>query len=198
MSSKISVTDRTIIETKYVKHVLRRVKFNEKTIKPFEMNTNVIILPLGGLILPYFKDSKDRWKIVLVSQYRPAVKKRTIEAPGGMLDSEPVKIALSRELKEETGIKVRPQSIKIVIREYFNTSIIDVYIFGGIIKIKQHTVKDKNNTGKKSENEWTQAKIFDLIEILKKRECGLIMLDLMTSRLIDEVAKAVGLLIKKY
>jgi len=34
--------------------------------------------------------------------------------------------------------------------------------------------------------------------LLKKREEGVIKIDLMTSRLLDEIAKAVGLLVKKY
>lgn len=198
MHGKILIRDKTVLATKYIKHVFRHVKFNNKKSEPFEMNTNVIILPLGGLILPYFKDSEGKWKIVLVRQYRPAVKKQTIEAPGGKLDSEPAKTALSRELKEETGIKVGPKTIKIVIREYSNTSIININIIGGIVRINQCMVKDKKNAGNKSENEWTQVKIFDLIEILKKRDNGSIMLDLLTSRLIDEVAKEIGLLIKNY
>lgn len=198
MNRKISIIDRTLLTTKYIKLVFRRVRFNEKNAKPFEINADVIILPLGGLILPYFKDSKGKWKIVLVSQYRPAVKKTTIEAPGGRLDSEPVGIALSRELEEETGIKVKPQSIKIVVKEYSNTSIINTYILGGIVRINQSMVKNKKNAGKESENERTRVEIFDLIEILKKRESSLIIFDLLTSRLIDEIAKITGLLIKKY
>lgn len=205
MSSKIlgcSVTDKSISRTKYINHVFRHVTGSMKrkgVIKPFETNTEVFILPGGGgMVLPYFKDSKGRWKIVLVGQYRPAVEKQTIEAAGGRLDGELPKIALSRELAEESDIKVKARSIKIVVREYVHPSIISASFFGGIVRINQCMVKNKKNAGKKSENEWTQVEVFDLVEILKKRGRGSITLDLMTSRLIDEVAKAAGLLVKKY
>ncbi len=196
-----SITDKTVSKTKYVNHVFRRVTGfvrTENTAEPVEMNTEVIILPDGGQIIPYFKDKKGRWKIVLVSQYRPAIKGKTIEGAGGRLDDESAEIALARELEEETGIKVKPNLIKMVSHEYSGPSIISASVFGGIIKINAHAVKNKKNAGKKSENEWTQVEVFDLIDILKKHEDNKIMLDLLTSRLIDEVAKAVGLLVKKY
>ena len=161
-------------------------------------NHTIIILPEGGLVLPYFKDSRGKWKIVLVSQYRPAVLKRTIEAPGGRLDSQPPKVALSRELEEEAGIKVKPRFIKIVVNEYTHPSILSSLNIGGIVEIDRRMVKNKKKAGKKCENEWTQVEVFDLIDLIKNREAKLIILDLMTSRLLDEVAKAVGLLAKKY
>ena len=189
-----SIKDRSVSKTEHINHVFRKVTVFKNSI---EKNTEVIILSGGGLVLPYFK-SRDKWKIVLVSQFRPAVLKRTLEAPGGRLDSEPPAIALSRELLEETGIKVRPQSIAIVVSEYTHPSILSTQNIGGIVKVKENMVKNKKKAGKKSENEWTQVEVFDLVEILRKRDYGRIMIDLMTSRLIDEVAKAVGLLVKKY
>lgn len=195
-----SISDKTISKTKYVNHVFRSVtglNKNGAATKPIKISVEVIILKGGGLVLPYFKNSDGKWKIVLVSQYRPAVKKRTIEAPGGRLDSEPAKTALSRELLEETGIKVRPKSIEIVVNEYTHPSILSSCNIGGIVKINQSMVKNKSEAGKKWENEWTQVEVFDLVEIIKKRKANLVMLDLMTSRLIDEIAKATELLIKK-
>lgn len=195
------ITDESVSKTKYVNHVFRRVTgFRKKgaTTEPIEINTEVIILPGGGLVLPYFKNNNGKWKIVLVSQFRPAVKTKTLEAPGGRLDSESPAIALSRELAEETGIKVKPQSITIVVNEYTHPSILNTQNIGGIVKIKSGMVKNKKMAGNDHENEWTQVEVFNLIEILKKRDGGLIMLDLMTSRLLDEVAKTVGLLVKKY
>jgi len=197
MSRKISVTDKTLLTTKYMKHVLRRVIFNNRA-KSFEMNSDVIILPPGGLILSYFKDSEGQWKIVLVGQYRPAVGKKILEAPGGRLDSESPKIALARELMEEADIKVKPQSIRIVVNEYTHPSILNACFIGGIVRIGQKAVKNKIKAGNAFENERTQVKVFNLVEIIKKREANLITLDLMTSRLIDEVAKTVGLLIRQY
>lgn len=195
------VKDKIISKTKYVNHVFRRVTgFKKKSAatEPIETNTEVIILSGGGLILPYFSSSRGRWKIVLVSQYRPAVLKKTLEAAGGLLDHQSVKTALIRELLEETGIKVNPQSIKITVNEYTHPSILSTRFIGGIVRINQNMVKNKKKAGNEFENERTQVEIFDLVELIKKRETNLITLDLMTSRLLDEVAKTVGLLVKKY
>lgn len=196
-----SIEDVTFSHTRYVSHVHRKVTFLKNTNaikKPLEMKTSVIILSGGGLVLPYFKTSFGRWKIVLVGQFRPAVKAVTLEAPGGRLDSQPPRIALSRELFEETGIKIAPRSIDIVVSEYAHPSILNTKHIGGIVKIKAEMVKDKKFGGNGYENEWTEVKVFDLAQIMKKREANLVTLDLMTSRLIDEVAKTVGLLLKKY
>lgn len=196
--SVLSIKDKLVSQTKHIRHVYRKVAFLKSTVfKHTEMNTSVIILSGGGLVLPYF-NSRGKWKIVLVSQFRPAVLKRTMEAPGGRLDSQSPDIALSRELLEEAGIKVKPQSIMIVVNEYTHPSILSTVNIGGIVKINTNMVENKKMAGNSCENEWTQVKVFDLVEILRKRENNLIMLDLMTSRLIDEVAKNVGLLVKKY
>lgn len=200
-NTNFSIQDKPFSRTEHVSHVYRKITFLKDTNtvkKPLEMNTSVIILSGGGLVLPYFKNSRGRWKIVLVSQFRPAVKALTLEAPGGRLDSEPPKIALSRELLEETRINVTPRSIRIVVKEYTHPSILSTVNIGGIVEIKAYKVKNKKMAGKSCENEWTQVEVVDLIEIMKKREANLVILDLMTSRLIDEVAKTVGLLVKKY
>ncbi len=198
---KFLIQDRIISRTKYVKYVRRRVAFfqNEKArVKTFETNTSVIMLANGGLVLPYFKNGRGRWKIVLVSQFRPAVKTVIVEAPGGMLDSEPPDSALTRELSEETGIKIKSRSVAIVASEYIHPSILSNIIVGGIVEIKANMVKNKKTAGINCENEWTRVEVFDLVEIMKKRDAHAIMLDLMTSRLIDEVAKVTKLLVKKY
>jgi len=199
--STFSVKDRSLSQTKYVKHVRRRVTLftvNKAKGEIIKTNTSVVILSGGGLVLPYFKDSCGRWNIVLVSQFRPAVTAVTVEAPGGRLDSETSDVALARELFEEAGIKVKPQSITIVVNEYTHPSILSTLNIGGIVRIKPNMVKNKKIAGNSHENEWTQVEIFDLVEIMKKRDAKLIMLDLMTSRLIDEVAKATKMLIKNY
>lgn len=196
-----SIRDTSITRTKYVNHVLRKTTFSKNgnfAFGPAEMSISVIILSGGGLVLPYFKNRRGKWNIVLVRQFRPAVKAVTLEAPGGRLDSQPPKMALSRELLEETGIKVMPPFIKIVVSEYTHPSILSTVNIGGIVEIKAGMVKNKKIAGNGYENEWTQVKVFDLVEVMKKRQSKLIILDLMTSRLIDEVAKTVGLLLKKY
>lgn len=196
-----TMRDKSVSKTKHVNHVVRKIvifKNNGHTFRPIEMKTSVIILSVGGLVLPYFENRRGRWKIVLVGQFRPAVKAITLEAPGGRLDSQSPNVALARELLEETRIKVSPHSIIMVVNEYTHPSILSTVNIGGIVKIKAEMVKNKKMAGKNSENELTQVEVFDLINILRKRDEGRIVPDLMTSRLIDEVAKTVGLLVKKY
>lgn len=198
---KCFIEDRPLSQTKYVSHVHRKVTFFQKkgkTVKPVGMNLSVIILSGGGLVLPYFKNRRGKWKIVLVSQFRPAVKAITLEAPGGRLDSQSPNVALARELLEEAGIKVSPYSIVMVVSEYTHPSILNTVNIGGIVEIKANMVKNKKMAGNGYENEWTEVKIFDLVEVMKKRQSKIIMLDLMTSRLIDEIAKTVDLLAKNY
>lgn len=181
--------ERVISKTKYVKHVVR-------TIAGF--NREVIKLSSGGQIVPYFKDKSDKWKVVLVSQYRIALDAKTVEGAGGRVDKgETAKKALARELYEETEIRVESRAIKIVFNEYILTSLLDASVFGGIVKINANMVKNKKKRDS-GNGERTQVEIFNLKNLLKKREAKLITLDLMTSRLIDEVAKTVGLLVKKY
>lgn len=196
-----SIQDRSVSKTKHVNHVFRKVIFSKdknNIIGPVEMNTQVIILSGGGLVLPYFKNKQGKWQVVFVSQFRPAVKDVTLEAPGGRLDSQSPQVALSRELLEETGIKVMPRSIKTVVIEYVHPSILSTRHIGGIVEINHKKVKNKKMAGNGYENEWTQVEVIELVEILKKRDDKWIVLDLMTSRLIDEVAKTVGLLVKNY
>lgn len=196
-----SVEDKTLLKTKFINIVSRNIAGSIKSgaiIEPFEMTYEVIVLPDGGQVIPYFKDSDSRWKIVLISQYRPAVQEKTFEGAGGRIDDESAKMALSRELQEETGIKVDPQIIRIVFHEYGNSSIVSASVYGGIVQISAGMVEDKKEAENQSENERTQVEVFDLIRILKNRDNEKIMMDLLTSRLLDEVAKATGLLAKKY
>lgn len=169
-----------------------------RTVAGFNNNSSVIKLPNGGQVIPYFKDSSGNWKVVMIIQYRIPVKTETIEGAGGRIGkNEAIQKALARELNEETGIKLNPRTIKIVFNEYVAPSLLDASMFGGISRINTDMVKNKNrmDSGK---NERTQVEIFDLKNLLKKREAGAIKIDLMTSRLLDEMAKAVGLLVKKY
>ena len=187
---KRRIKEKIISKTKHMEHVLRTT---------VGCNSEVIKLPLGGQVMPYFKDAKGVWNVVLVNQYRIALKKNTLEAAGGIIDKgETPQEALSRELKEETGIRVKPKSIRIVFEEYPMSSIVDAIVFGGIVEIKTGTVKNKKIADDNHERENTRVKIFKLTDLIKKRLAKTLKIDLMTSRLIDEVAKAVGLLVKKY
>lgn len=183
------IKEKIISKTKYVEHVVRTVAGYSR---------EVIKLPIGGQVLPYFKDIKGVWHGVLVNQYRIALKKKTFEAAGGRIDKgETIQKALARELNEETGINVTPKAVTIVFNEYALTSLLNTRVIGGIIRINAKMVENKK-TQNGSNGERTQVEIFNLKDLLKKREKGTIKIDLLTSRLLDEVAKTVGLLVKKY
>ncbi|MBI2446563.1 MAG: NUDIX domain-containing protein [Parcubacteria group bacterium] len=196
-----NIKDRIISKTKYLEHVIRTVvRFHKKgkSLNPVKINSSVIKLPHGGQVIPYFKDSSGNWKVVMVNQYRIPIKAETIEGAGGRIGkNEAIKKALARELNEETGIKINHKAITIIFSEYVAPSLLDASMFGGISKINANMVINKNRmiSGK---NERTQVEIFDLKNLLKKREEGVIKIDLMTSRLLDELAKTVGLLVRKY
>ena len=181
--------EKIISKTKYVEHVVRTVDgFNREVIK----------LPPGGQVLPYFKGTFGNWKVVLVSQFRISLEVKTIEGAGGRIDKgEAVEKALARELNEEAGIRVKPKAVTIVFNEYILTSLLNASAFGGIVKINAKMVENKKKRDS-GNGEHTQVEVFDLKDLLRKREAGTIKIDLMTSRLFDEVAKAVGLLVKKY
>ena len=69
---------------------------NEKNFYTFDENLNQVT------VIPIFKN-----KILLVKQYRHALKKFTLEFPGGSVNkNENVKKSAARELYEETGIKI--------------------------------------------------------------------------------------------
>lgn len=203
MKTKILVRltrDVTLSKTRFVHHVVRVTPWlrRKARLKILRMVRNeVIILPPGGQVMPYFKDSSG-WKVVLVRQYRPAVKNTTIEGAGGRLENETAQVALSRELKEETKIKVVPELINIVFEEFTHPSILSASVFGGIVEITKDMVEDKTNAGNGHENEKTQVEIFELIDLLKRRDRAQIKVDLLTSRLLDEVAKVTGFLLKTY
>jgi ADP-ribose pyrophosphatase len=52
--------------------------------------------------------------ILLVKQFRPALMRETLEIPAGTMDNEEEDEigCLLRELKEETGLDIRPQTVK--------------------------------------------------------------------------------------
>ena len=170
VTESLTIEDRSVSKTKYVNHVFRRVTGFYKKIaatKPIEINAEVIILSGGGLILPYFSSSRGKWKIVLVSQYRPSVKTITLEAAGGGLNSEPANTALSRELLEETGIKVNPQSIKIAVNEYTHPSILSSRFIGGIVRINQCMVQNKEKPETNMKMNERKLKFLALLNLLK-------------------------------
>ena len=136
----------------------------------------------GANILPYFY-SQNQWQVILIEQLRPAVKARTLEAPGGILEGE-VKESMARELKEETGIQVDPEKIEIVFKEYALPQLLDNYVYGGIVELEnyQDTIPS------------FPLFVIPLSHVLRRRNILAVCFDLWTSRLLDEVAKKVNLI----
>jgi len=148
----------------------------------------------GANVLPYFR-SAGRWKIVLVEQFRIAVGKATLEAPGGVVENgNNILETMARELEEEAGLKVHPDQIDLRFREMYLPSLLDGMAWGGIVEVDQESYPDleiptlirERSTGRTS---YAVRRVFFLDEILALREHGNVnFFDLWTSRLIAEVA----------
>ena len=164
--------------------------------REFIARRRVVVARDGASVLPYFQ-SAGRWKIVLVEQYRIAVGKATLEAPGGVVENkENVLKTMARELEEEAGIKVDPDQIELRFREIYLPSLLNGRAWGGIVEIDQESYPDLEVPTLQREREsgrdsYTVRRVFFLDEILELRGISdLDILDLWTSRLISEVAVA--------
>ena len=71
------------------------IKFNYKKLEYFKLNQ-----PASIIILPLTKDNE----LILIEQYRPCQRKKTIEFPAGCLEKNESNLdCAKRELLEETG-----------------------------------------------------------------------------------------------
>lgn len=166
-------------------------------INEYESQRGVMMVPNGAQILPYLLRNKE-WCVVMIEQFRIAVSRQTIECPGGEVDLDDVQVVMAKELGEEAKIHVDPGRVKIVFRELIQPSIMNAWAYGGIIELDQAEVQDQAIGGEWYFGEYTAVVIKPLIEMLKWRDSGNHHLDLWSSRLLDEVAKEVGLLKKCY
>ncbi len=84
----------------------------------------------------------DNGKILMVSQYRNALERMTLEIPAGARDSvtEDTKVCAARELEEETGYRSEDLSFLISLKTTvaFCDEFIDVYLARKLVKGKQH------------------------------------------------------------
>ncbi|MCK5779671.1 MAG: NUDIX hydrolase [Psychrilyobacter sp.] len=154
------------------KHVKRSKVFSNKHI---EVHEEELILPNGNRVKwTFLKDYHavgivaitPAKKIVLVKQYRPAIKKELIELPAGLVDpgEEPMAAAL-RELEEETGYRAGKIN---KICEYFNSPGISgskMYIY-----IAEDLIMKNQNL---DENEFLEVIEIDIEEIDGILECTL-------------------------
>lgn len=170
------------------------------TVREYTSQRSVVEAPDGAQVLPYFKTDSG-WNVVMVESFRIALPGQTLEAAGGEIDEneKDPRFAMARELKEETGIEVRPDNIRIVLEEWIQPSTMTARAFGGIVEIRESQIPSNLVHGEWDTGEYTVVVIKPLLELLRFRDSmPEARFDLWASRLLDEVAKKVGFLIKNY
>lgn len=104
----------------------------------------------------------DEGRIIMVSQYRNALERYTLEIPAGGLqtENEPTKDAAARELQEETGFS--SQELELLISIYttvaFCNEKIDIYVARNLKPGTQHL----------DEDEYVQYQAYTVEELLQK------------------------------
>ena len=92
----------------------------------------------AAAVVPVLPDGK----ILMVSQYRPALGRMTLEIPAGSRDSvtEDTAVCAARELEEETGYQSRKLQKLLSLRTTvaFCNEMIDVYLARDLVPGKQH------------------------------------------------------------
>lgn len=173
------------------------ISIDGKVVRTYTSQRDTIEAPDGALILPYFREGSS-WFVVMVEQFRIALPGKTIESPGGEVDRAAIKQSMARELEEETRITVDSARIDLVFKELFNPSMMASKSYGGIVEIQLSEVPEQLLAGEWHLGEYTVVLVRPLVELLRQRDAMETELALYTSRLLDEVAKKVGLLSKSY
>ncbi len=105
-------------------------------------------------------------RLVMVSQYRNALERYTLEIPaGGLLPpQEPTRDAAIRELKEETGYEADSVELLLTIRTTvaFCNEKIDIYLARGLTAGSQHL----------DEDEYVQVKAYTVQELTERIYAG--------------------------
>lgn len=97
----------------------------------------------AAAVIPVTEDGK----ILMVSQYRNALERDTLEIPaGGRNPGETTYVAAARELEEETGYRTEDE-LELLISIYttvaFCNEKIDIYVARNLIKTQQHLDEDE-------------------------------------------------------
>lgn len=171
----------------------------------FTVSRGVIKAGDGANVLPYFWD--DGWKVVMVRQARVAPCVVTTEPPGGKIDyhefededgftmpqEHVVKSSMAKELKEEAGITVQPEKIRLVFAEYYLPQLLEGVAWGGVVEINKSDLPAGLMTRHLGQ-EHTEMAVFDFGDLIVKKENAwrdFPVFDLWTSRLVDEVGKII-------
>lgn len=96
----------------------------------------------AAAVVPVTEDGK----ILMVSQYRNALERYTLEIPAGGLNAgESTAAAAARELEEETGYASKDLEILLSIRTTvaFCNEKIDIYVAKNLVKTHQHLDEDE-------------------------------------------------------
>ena len=110
----------------------------------------------AAAVVPVTEDGK----ILMVSQYRNALERYTLEIPAGGLNAgESTDVAAARELEEETGYASKDLELLLSIRTTvaFCNEKIDIYVAKNLVKTQQHLDEDEYlNVGAYTLGELTQ------------------------------------------
>lgn len=96
----------------------------------------------AAAVVPVTEDGR----ILMVSQYRNALERYTLEIPAGGLNAgEPTDAAAARELEEETGYASKELELLLSIRTTvaFCNEKIDIYVAKNLVKTQQHLDEDE-------------------------------------------------------
>lgn len=127
---------KEILETPFLKVFKDKIQLSKKQINYWRIER-----PSISVILSFFDD-----KIVMINQYRYAIKQTSLELPAGLIKSnETPEECAKRELKEETGFTAK--NIKKVLSYYSSNSISDqqvhICIADGLTKGKPEREEDE-------------------------------------------------------
>lgn len=154
----------------------------------------------GGHVIPYFKDAQGEWQLVLVEQFRLAIPGFMYEAAGGVIEEgDNWRETMVREAEEEIGVIIKDsEQIRLMPATFFWHTFSGMKMYGGLVEIKPEDLQLDEVYLDDKGNEFTMRVIMPLRQALKMRDAHEAFSDYLTSQLLDEVAKATGLLIKNY